>query len=48
MEQKDKIKQKLKLYLENGDFNEFNLKSVIFDMDGVLYDSMPSHDKSWR
>ena len=48
MEQKDKIKQSLKIYLENSDFNEFNLKSVIFDMDGVLYDSMPAHDKSWR
>ena len=40
MEQKDKIKQSLKIYLENSDFNEFNLKSVIFDMDGTVLDSM--------
>lgn len=48
MKQKDKIKQQLKLYLRKGDFEVLDLKSVIFDMDGVLYDSMPAHDKSWR
>lgn len=24
-----------------------NLRGVLFDMDGVLYDSMPSHERSW-
>ena len=48
MELKNKINQKLISYLENNRFTNFDLKSVIFDMDGVLYDSMPAHDKSWK
>lgn len=24
-----------------------NLRAILFDMDGVLYDSMPSHERSW-
>ncbi|MBK5196555.1 MAG: HAD hydrolase-like protein, partial [Proteiniphilum sp.] len=38
----------LKTYLQNNHYNNFNLKAVIFDMDGVLYNSMPAHDQSWR
>lgn len=26
---------------------EFNFKAIFFDMDGVLYDSMPMHSKAW-
>lgn len=48
MEQKNNLELVLSAYLQSNKYKEFELKSVIFDMDGVLYDSMPAHDKSWR
>jgi len=38
----------IKEYLERHGFKEFTPKAVLFDMDGVIYDSMPNHAKSWH
>lgn len=34
-------------YLNNHGFKALDLKAVLFDMDGVLFDSMPRHAKAW-
>lgn len=35
-------------YLEKHGLKAFAPKAVLFDMDGVLYDSMPNHARSWH
>ena len=35
-------------YLERHGFGQFSPKAVLFDMDGVIYDSMPNHAVSWH
>ena len=38
----------IKKYLERHGFEALHPKVVLFDMDGVLYDSMPNHAIAWQ
>lgn len=42
------MKQAIEKYLKRTQFEHFIPKAVLFDMDGVLYDSMPNHAKAWH
>lgn len=41
------FKKEKELYLKTNGFENTRLKAVLFDMDGVLFDSMPNHAFSW-
>lgn len=40
-------KDNINKYLAFSGFETFQPKSILFDMDGVLYDSMPNHAQAW-
>lgn len=41
------LENNIKEYLSKNGFSSLNLKALLFDMDGVLFDSMPNHSASW-
>ncbi len=42
------FEENIKEYLEKHGFGTFAPKAVLFDMDGVLYDSMSHHARAWH
>lgn len=42
------IRQSVRSYLRSHGYERMDLLSVMFDMDGVLYDSMPNHARCWH
>ena len=42
------FEQAIQNYLNEKEYNNINLKAVLFDMDGVLFDSMKNHAKAWN
>ena len=42
------MKSAINHYLKNNGFGGFFPKAVFFDMDGVLYNSMPNHAYAWH
>lgn len=44
---REKAGEAVKQYLLRNGFASFRPKAVLFDMDGVLFDSMPGHANSW-
>ena len=42
------FEQAIQKYLKEKGYNKINLKAVLFDMDGVLFDSMKNHAKAWN
>lgn len=44
---KQEIQRHIKQFLDRYGVDNFRPKATFFDMDGVLYDSMPHHERSW-
>mgnify|MGYP002349705728 FL=1 len=42
------MKEQFQKYLKANNHIRLDLKAILFDMDGVLYNSMPAHAKSWQ
>lgn len=42
------MKEAIKQYLDTHNYKRIHLKTVLFDMDGVLFNSMPYHAEAWH
>lgn len=42
------MEKSIQHYLKSHGFGQFSPKAVLFDMDGVIYDSMANHAVSWH
>lgn len=42
------FQEAIKNYLHTHNYPQINLKAVLFDMDGVLFDSMKNHAVAWQ
>lgn len=42
------FQESINQYLKANNYSSMHLKSVLFDMDGVLFDSMPYHADAWH
>ena len=40
--------EKITNYLKRNKFTNLDLKAVLFDMDGIIYNSMPAQEISWQ
>ena len=40
--------EKITNYLQTNNFSNLDLQAVLFDMDGIIYHSMPAHEISWQ
>ncbi len=44
----EEIRKALKDFAQKNGFMQFGMKTIMFDMDGVLFNSMPNHARSWH
>ena len=47
-QKKNMYQEAIEKYLKQHGHEKINLKAVLFDMDGVLFNSMPNHASSWH